>query len=67
MECSECGQEISLDIKVPLQIGEKKFDNGYPCPQCGRLHWIEGKPVSNSQTKRKAYWRNGRVESLPLD
>ena len=64
MECTECGGEIDIREKKEFQpeIGcfSRSSSKAYPCKECGRFHWDNGKPLFNKADQR-VFLENNRI------
>lgn len=48
MKCSKdgCAGNISMHREIQVSTGCSKIKLAYPCQDCSRLHWKDGKPAS---------------------
>jgi hypothetical protein len=64
MQCQNegCDGNVNSNIEVGLQIGcgPTCTAAASPCSKCGRLHWPNGKAVTNRDEK-KAFFRNKEI------
>ena len=64
MKCQDCGGGVNTEIRVSLMTscggcgGQSQTAN--PCKECGRLHWKDGKTVSN-RGGNPSFWEEGRI------
>jgi len=55
-----CSGNIDRKKPIALLIGCASRFSCFPCIICGRLHWIDGKPVLNRQ-QEKFFLENGEI------
>jgi len=61
MKCQNedgCDGELDLDNHVGVKIGCTSFRNAYPCLKCGRLHFLDGSPLTPSAICNRAGHRS---------
>ncbi|MFA5652034.1 MAG: hypothetical protein WC933_01600 [Candidatus Paceibacterota bacterium] len=62
-ECKEvfCKGKIDKKKSVSVMTGCMSMTSTYPCDECGRLHWDNGRPIFNKPGQKAFLTKTGEI------
>lgn len=62
MLCKECNSPLDQEHRLIVRTGCVSRAIAYPCSECGRIHWSDGKAAFN-RAEMPTYYKDGVFEA----